>query len=156
LIWLIDDAGALNVGNIIEPIWSEHRDKLKPVFWIKDYVPANVTQTVGIVTTDLAKSNPEKIRAIIAGRRRGVEFLQQNPEEVADITAKAYNANAALFRTVFPHLLEINYWGKGQLDYAGMDNMVEGMRLVGVQKDPVDWSKLVDTSFLPKDAQLRH
>jgi NitT/TauT family transport system substrate-binding protein len=149
------ETGALDVGNIIEPIWSQNREKLKPVFWIKDFIPANVTQTVGIVTADFAKSGPDKIRAIIAARREGVEFLEQNPDEAADITAKAYSGDAPLFRTVFRHLLEMRYWGKGPLDYDGMNNMVEGMQTVGVQHGAVDWTKLVDSSFLPNETELR-
>jgi len=30
---------------------------------------------------------------------------------------------------------------------------VEGLKLIGEVKEDVDWSKLVDQSFLPKDLQ---
>ena len=48
-------------------------------------------------------------------------------------------------------LLHDNYWSDGRLDYEGMDHMVEGLRITGQLKGDVDWSKMVDTSFLPSD-----
>jgi NitT/TauT family transport system substrate-binding protein len=32
-----------------------------------------------------------------------------------------------------------------------MNHMVEGLQITGQQKGDVDWSKLVDTSYLPAD-----
>ena len=39
---------------------------------------------------------------------------------------------------------------RGDLHYKAMDRMVEGMQVVGKLSGGVDWSKIVDTSFLPK------
>jgi len=32
-----------------------------------------------------------------------------------------------------------------------MNRMVEGLQIVGQQKGPVEWAKVVDPSFLPAD-----
>ena len=53
--------------------------------------------------------------------------LEDN-KEAADITAKAYNMDPALVRTVFQHLKEMQWWGRGHLHYQAMDRMVEGMQ----------------------------
>jgi hypothetical protein len=34
-----------------------------------------------------------------------------------------------------------------------MNLMVEGLQIVGKQKGPVDWSKMIDSSLLPSDLQ---
>jgi NitT/TauT family transport system substrate-binding protein len=34
-----------------------------------------------------------------------------------------------------------------------MDRMVEGMQVVGKLTGGIDWSKIIDTSFLPKELQ---
>ena len=128
---------------------------VKPVFWTKDVLPPNMTQTVGIVTEDFAKAQPDKIRALIAGRQAGVKFLWAHPDEAADITANAYNIDATLTRAVFKHLIEINYWGEGAFDYVAMDRMVEGLAIVGKLKEPMDWAKVVDSGFLPQDLQAK-
>src|ERR1700731_1814354 len=64
-------SGAIDAGMTGEPLWAQEKAKVKPVFWTKDVLPPNMTQTVGIVTEDFAKAHPDKIRAIIDGRREG-------------------------------------------------------------------------------------
>jgi NitT/TauT family transport system substrate-binding protein len=146
-------SGALDAALTSEPVWTQERAKIKPVFWAKDELGPDMTQTVGVVTEDFGKSQPDKIRAIIAGRAKGVDYVYAHLEEAADITAKAYNMDPALVRTVFQHLKEMQWWHKGDLHYQAMDRMVEGMQVVGKLPGSIDWSKIVDTSFLPKDLQ---
>ncbi len=148
-------SGAIDAGMTGEPVWSQERSKVKPVFWTKDVLPPDMTQTVGIVTDELAKAGPEKIRAIIAGRREGVKYIEAHPDEAADIVAQTYNIDPALTREVFRHFLDIKYWSEGALNYAAMDRMVEGLKIVGKLKEPIDWQKVTDVSFLPRDLQAR-
>ena len=126
---------------------------MKPVFWAKDVLGPEMTQTVGVVTEAFIKSHPDKIRAIILGRAKGVEYIYAHPDEAADMTAKAYNTDPKLVRAVFQHLKEIEWWGRGDLHYKGMNRMAEGMQIVGKLQGNVDWSKIVDPSFLPKELQ---
>jgi NitT/TauT family transport system substrate-binding protein len=146
-------SGAIDTGMTGEPVWSQEKSKVKPVFWTKDVLPADMTQTVGIVTEELAQRAPEKIQAIIEGRREGVKYIQAHPEDAADIVAKTYNIDPGLTRAVFRHFLEIKYWSEGALNYSAMDRMVEGLKIVGKLKEPMDWRKVVDVRFLPKDLQ---
>ena len=148
-------SGAIDAGMTSEPVWSQERSKVKPVFWTKDVLPPDMTQTVGIVTDELAKAGPEKIRAIIEGRREGVKYIEAHPDEAADIVAQTYNIDPALTREVFRHFLDIKYWSEGALNYAAMDRMVEGLKIVGKLKEPIDWQKVTDVSFLPQDLQAR-
>jgi NitT/TauT family transport system substrate-binding protein len=142
---------AVDAGMNGEPLWSENKGKVKPAFWTKDCFPPEMTQTVAITTTEFAQTGGDKLRAIIAARREGVEYIIKNPDESADIVATAYNGDPKLYREVFRHFVEINYFGDGRLNYKGMDRMAEGMQLVGTLKSPPDWKKMVDPSFLPKD-----
>ncbi len=143
--------GALDAGMTGEPTWSENESKVQPVFWVKDVLPPNMMQTVTITTTDFAKSDPAKLRALLAGRAEGVAYIEAHPDEAADITAEAYHGDKALYRRVFHNFVAIHYWSPGKLDYAGMNRMVEGLQIVGQQKGAVDWPNIVDTSFLPAD-----
>jgi NitT/TauT family transport system substrate-binding protein len=142
---------AVDAGMTGEPIWSENKDKVKPAFWTKDCFPPQMTQTVMITTTEFAQTGGDKLRAIIAARREGVEYIIKNPDESADIVAKAYNGDPKLYREVFKNFVAINYFGDGRFNFKGMDRMAEGMELVGQLKGKPDWKAMVDTSFLPKD-----
>lgn len=108
-------SGAIDAGMTGEPVWSQEKSKVKPVFWTKDVLPPEMTQTVGVVTDELIKTGPDNIRAIIEGRREGVKFIEAHPDEAADIVARAYNIGPGLTRDVFKHFLEINYWSEGAL-----------------------------------------
>jgi len=142
---------AVDTGMTGEPIWSENKDKVKPAFWTKDCFPPQMTQTVMITTTEFAQTGGDKLRAIIAARREGVEYIIKNPEESADIVAKAYNGNPALYREVFKNFVAINYFGDGRFNFKGMDRMAEGMEIIGQIKGKPDWKAMIDPSFLPKD-----
>jgi NitT/TauT family transport system substrate-binding protein len=148
-------SGALDAGMTGEPVWSQAKSKVKPVFWAKDVLPANMTQTACIVTEEFAKSHPDKVRALIEGRREGVKFIEAHPDEAAAIVAKAYNMDEALLREVFRHFLQIGYWSEGAFDYAAMNRMIEGLQIVGKLKEPVDWNKVILASFLPPDLQAK-
>jgi NitT/TauT family transport system substrate-binding protein len=143
--------GAVDAGMTGEPVWSENEDKVQAVFYVKDVLPPNMMQTVAVTTTDYAKEGPAQLRAIIAARREGVDYIAAHPDESAAIVAKAFNGDPALYRKVFKNLMSLNYWSDGRLDFDGMNRMVEGLQIVGKQKGPVNWKAVVDGSFLPDD-----
>jgi len=144
-------SGKVDAAPSLDPIWSKDIGKYRPLFWTKDLLPP-IMQTVGVTTPDFAAKSPDKLRAIIAGRRKGVDFIRANPEEAGRIFAKAYNLDAKLAETAVRNMIAVDYWGRGNFDLDGMTNMVRGLQLVGgLEPGPVDWSKLVDPSFLPND-----
>jgi NitT/TauT family transport system substrate-binding protein len=142
---------AVDAGMCAEPVWSENEDKLQPVFWPKDILSPNMMQTVAVTTAEYAAEGAVKLRAIVAGRRDGVRYIEDHPDEAADITAKTFNGDPALYRRVFARLVAIHYWSEGKLDVDAMNLMVEGLQIVGKHKGPVDWPKVTDSSFLPSD-----
>ena len=143
--------GAIDAGMSGEPVWAQNEDKLQPVFWTKDVLPPNMTQTVAVTTEEYAKTGAAKLRGILEARREGVDYIMAHPDEAAEITAKAYNGDPALYKKVFARFVAIHYWSDGRFDYDAMNRMVEGLQIVGKQKGPVEWSKIVDTGFLPAD-----
>jgi NitT/TauT family transport system substrate-binding protein len=143
--------GAIDTGMTGEPVWSENEDKVQPVFWTRDVLPPNMMQTVEVTTTDYAHDGAAKLRGIMDARREGVDYITAHPDEAAEITARAFNGDPTLYKKVFKNLLTFHYWSDGRLDYDGMNRMVEGLQIVGQQKGPVEWAKVVDPSFLPAD-----
>ncbi len=143
--------GAIDAGMSGEPVWAENETKLQPVFWVKDVLPPTMTQTVAVTTADYAKEGADKLRAILEARREGVAYIVAHPDESAEITARAYNGDPTLYKTVFQRFIAIHYWSEGKFDRAAMDRMVEGLQIVGKPKGPVDWSKVIDPQFLPSD-----
>lgn len=143
---------AVDAGYTAEPIWSREKEGLQPVFWARDLFPdTGMMQTVGITTRAYAEENPEMISCIVEARRKGVDFIYENPEEAAELVAEAYQMDAELLRTVFAELVESGYWEQGAFDFDAMDRMVEGMILVGEIDGEMDWTEVVSDQYLPDD-----
>jgi NitT/TauT family transport system substrate-binding protein len=82
--------------------------------------------------------------------------MYSNPDDAAAIVAKVYNLDLAVAQGAIHNLVSsktagMPYWGAGNFDFEGMDRMIRAQKLVGALSGDVDWSKLVDTSFLPDD-----
>jgi NitT/TauT family transport system substrate-binding protein len=144
------ESGAVDAAAIMDPIWSARQAKYRPVFFTKDILPP-MTQTVGVTTAEFAKAHPDKLRAIIAGRRMGVDFIYANPKEAAQIFAREYNLKPDVAETAIRNMVEIKYWSLGGFDINGMNEFVRGLRIIGEVQGEVDWNKLLDRSFLPAD-----
>ncbi len=147
-------SGAVDAGFTDEMVFTQNEALVQPVFRVRDVMSPRMMQTVLITTADYARAHPEIVRGVIEARRQGLAFIKANPDEAADITARAYNnPGVALFRAHMRQLLSEDYWSDGRLDYAAMDRMLEGLQITGQLRGEVAWPKLVDTSFLP--AELR-
>ncbi len=145
--------GGVDMTYVTEPVWSKEKDNFRAVFNSADWVP-HVTQTVGIVRTDYLKKNPDKIRAIIEARRKGLDFLLRHVDESAPIFAREYKISVEQAKAALQNVLSVKggYWSPGSSDYEGMDVMLKGLQLVkAIDPGPFDWSKVIDDSLLPED-----
>ena len=138
---------AVVAAPVMDPIWPKVQGKLKPVFFVKDELPAMV-QSVGVTTVEYAKDHGDKLRKLVQARKKAVQFVYAHPEETAQIVAKRYNADEKIILASIKNLIAIKYWSEGEFEYDAMDNMVKGLQIVGEVDGKVDWSKVVDKSFL--------
>jgi NitT/TauT family transport system substrate-binding protein len=148
---------AVDLTYVTEPVWSKERNNYRLVFNSADWAP-HITQTVGIVKTDYLKKNPDKIRAIINARRKGVDYLIKNPDESARIMAREYKIDESAARSAIASILAVKgvYWSPGRFDMEGMNEMLKGLVLVkAIEPGPFDWSKVLDESYLPADQRAR-
>jgi NitT/TauT family transport system substrate-binding protein len=143
--------GGIAAAFMSEPVWTKVKKDYRAVFYVHEVLPtANITQTVGIVTAEFAKAHPDKVRALVEGRRKGVEFIYAHPKEAADILAKAYNSDPKIMEEAVANMVKIRYWSAGEFDIDGMKRMVDGMVQVGALDKPFDVTKLIDSSYLKK------
>jgi NitT/TauT family transport system substrate-binding protein len=109
---------------------------------------------VGIATGDLIKKNPQKLRAILAGRRDAVKFIYSHTAEASKILEPIYAPLPAKdVDTLMQMLVDAKFYSEGRIEMPLLVNTVKAMKYVGmIDKDP-DLSKMIDTSFLPADLQ---
>ncbi len=146
------EQGAVSAAALIEPLSIIRKDRYRTVVAAKDILPP-MTTSVGITTRDFATKNPEKLRAIIAGRRAGVEAIYADPAEAAAILQKMWNFEPAIAKEAVNNMIGPKMWSLGDFNRTELDRTVEGLKLIGEVKGDIDWSKLVDQSYLPKDLQ---
>jgi NitT/TauT family transport system substrate-binding protein len=138
---------AVVASPVSDPVWAEVQGKFRPVFFVADELPPMV-QTVGVTTAEYAKANAEKLRKLVQVRKKAVEFVYANPEETAKIVAKRYGTDEKIMQVAVKNLIALKYWSAGDFEYEAMDNMVKGLQIVGEMDGKMDWSKVVDESYL--------
>jgi len=107
---------------------------------------------IGIATGDLIRKHPEKLRAILAGRRDGVKFIYSRTSEAKKILSKVYDPLPPKdVSTLVDQLVEAKFWSEGQIEMQALENAVRAMKYVGMLNHDVDLRKMIDTSFLPPD-----
>ena len=143
----------IDVAVIPEPIYTlkvKSGAKYKALPWFESKV-ATYTQTVGIATDEVIAKHGDKLRAVIEGRRKGVDFIYANPKEASAILAKAYNLAPDVAERAVASTLEIspNWWNRGQLNQSAMETMASFLASVDALKLPIDWRGATDNRFVP-------
>jgi NitT/TauT family transport system substrate-binding protein len=146
--------GGVDLAPVTEPLRTMTKNKYKPIFSAKDNIPP-IISAGPIVTRDFAGKNPGKIRALLLGRRRGVDFIYANPTEAGKIVAKAYKISEDVAVEAVSAMAKAGQWSTGEIDLSEYNNMADGMRLTGELTGQVDWKALIDTSFLPDDLRAK-
>jgi NitT/TauT family transport system substrate-binding protein len=150
--------GGADVALLAEPIFTLHKGKYRALAWARDIFPP-LLSTVGVASTKTIKERPEILRAILVAHRKAVAFLESNRKEAAAIIAKVYKLDPDIVEAVLDDLLDhpskgnVPYFGQGDFLPEGVDNLTEGLRLVGALDADIQWRSLVDQSLLPADLQ---
>jgi NitT/TauT family transport system substrate-binding protein len=108
----------------------------------------------GIATGDLMKKHPDKLRAILAGRREGVQFIEQHTSDASKILEGIYAPLPPKdVDTMMQQLVEAKFYSQGRIEMPLLQTTAHVMRVVGMLEHDVDLNKMIDPSFLPSDLQ---
>jgi NitT/TauT family transport system substrate-binding protein len=146
------EQGAVSACVLIEPLSILRKDSYRTVVRAKEILPA-MTTSVGITTREFAKSNPDKLKAIIAGRRMAVRRIYEDPVNAANIVAKAFNMDPKLAKEAVENMIGPQMWTEGGFDLTELNRIGEGLQLIGELQTMPEWTKIIDASFLPTDLQ---
>lgn len=148
--------GGIDAGPVADPMYTKNKSEYRVVVPATKVLPA-LTNVVGVTTEEAASANGDFIRAVLRARRRAVQYIYENPDEAAKLIAPEYDLDVAVTQEILHNLIDstadagVPYWGEGELVYEPMDNMIQAQKDVGAISGEVDWSQLVDESFLPDD-----
>ena len=152
--------GGIDVMTAGEPLYSKSKGKYRVLGWVRDVLPP-MAPDLGVATGKAMRERPDLIRGILAARRKAVEFINAQPMESAAAVANVCELPVDVMQSVFTNIVvnkpakALPYWGTGKFDYEAMNRQVRSLRLSGLLKEDVDWSKMVDESFLPADLRSK-
>lgn len=145
------EQGGVDAAMIIEPLYTARKDRYRVAFTLEN-LPA-MSPTVGVATGDFIRDNPEQLRGLIAAWRSAVDFIYENPEEAARMVSKRYGDTLPLDVATesMKRMADIRYWSQGSFEMDGLNAWAAGLERIGELSGPVDWGKVLDSSFLPED-----
>ena len=147
------DTGGIDAAPLIDPILTLQPDRYRVIFSFAGLIP-RVTWLVGIAKRDFAQKNPELVRKLIRVRRKAVDYIYANRDDAMRIYAKVWNKKPEDVAKYFPKYFTYEgEWSRGGFEKAALEKMSEGLQLVGDASGPIDWSKVIDQQYLPKDLQ---
>src|SRR3954470_6970805 len=154
------DLGPVDITPIPEPLWWQHQGKYRAVVRASELLPP-LDNVVGVTTGKAAATRGDFIRAVIRARRQAVDYMYANPDESAEIIAKAYHLSLDVAKSAVKSLLGsheksgVKYWSGGEINLKAMNEMMRAQKIVGALKDDPDWGKIIDESFLPDDLKRK-
>jgi NitT/TauT family transport system substrate-binding protein len=98
------------------------------------------------VTPSFREKNPDAVRKVLRALRQGTEFTRKNPEEATKIWAAAVQGKP---EQSLPVVRLIHYdltFDKGFV--SDMEELAKFMVGKGALKEPINWQKEMDVSFL--------
>ncbi|NUB16116.1 ABC transporter substrate-binding protein [Azospirillum brasilense] len=145
------EQGGVDAALILEPLYSARKDRYNVAFSLENL--PSMTPTVGVATGDFMRKSPDQLRGLLAAWRSAVNFIYENPEEAAKMVAKRYGDTLPVdvATTSMKRMAAIKYWSQGDFDMDGLNIWVKGMERMGEWSGSVDWSKVLDDSFLAAD-----
>ena len=81
--------------------------------------------------------------------------MYANPDESAEIIAKAYNLSSDVAKSAVKNLLAATrspaskYWSGGEINLKAMNEMMRAQKIVGALKDDPDWARSSTKAFFP-------
>jgi NitT/TauT family transport system substrate-binding protein len=144
------DHDAVDAASLLQPLSTLKRDEYRTVFEAADILPPMVT-LVGITTRAFATAHAAQIRAVIAGRRAGVQAIYANPAAAEATLAKMFKVSPEVAHEVLARVMKAHIWSEGNFVQAELDRITDGLRLVGEVQGEVDWKTLIDPAYLPDD-----
>jgi len=146
--------GAIDAAPLTDPALTLQADKYHILFHGYDVFP-RFAYSVVVATREFTVKHPDLLRALLRARIRAVEYMEANREETALIYSQVFDIKLEDAKRMLPKYYQWGQWSHGTCSREGLDAMSKGMQAVGIIKQPVDWSKVIDQSFLPPDKQRK-
>jgi NitT/TauT family transport system substrate-binding protein len=148
-----------DIAIIPEPIYSQKMkagSKYKVLDWLDAKLPP-YTQTVGIATNDVIAKKGDKLAAVLAARRKGVDLIYADQKAADASLANAYNLPPDIAASSLAGTLKQTptWFNQGELKMKMMEVTQQALVETGAIESTVDLKSVIDDRFIPKDLQSK-
>lgn len=141
------DQGAVAAAPVEEPALLKNPENYRVLFRVSDYLP-NLVFSVGVTTTDFAKSHPDYIRRLMKAHKDAVDYMGAHPDDAVAVYQSVWNSTDPTIAGIIPRLIKAHYWSNNAVNMPGLQTMLDAMLLVGAIDKPIDAKTIVDPEFL--------
>lgn len=144
------EAGDVDLTYASPRVAMENADTLKVLGTSSEYVPS-YQQTMIISSRDYASKNPEVAKGLLKGYQSAVTWINENPEDAAELWAGIADLDPADAQTILDDALAADHWDVAYNPEA-LNAAGEALAYTHDITD-VDWASLLTDEYLPEDAK---
>lgn len=141
------DQGAIAAAPVEEAALLKNPENYRVLFRVSDYLP-DLVFSVGVTTTDFAKTHPDYIRRLMKAHKDAVDYMEAHPDDAVAVYQKVWNSTDQTIAQIIPRLIKSHYWSSNAINMPGLQTMLDAMLLVGAIDKAIDAKTLVDPEFL--------
>lgn len=149
--------GSIAAAANLDPVFSSQQqgeEQWQVAFWAKDYID-EFQQTCLIAGGNILEENPEAVQGFMRARARGVQFVRENPEQMAEIFASHNEGyDAATMADAIENVAPAEYYTENEFSVGGLQTIEEGMKNIDLIEQDVPWTDIIDQSFLPEEKRI--
>jgi NitT/TauT family transport system substrate-binding protein len=117
----------------------------------RDIITSWVTQ-VTFAMASVVSAEHDTLTKVREGLDKSIDFVYSSPEEVGKLWATAANVDETIAVSAVKRFAGYHSWGT-QFNKTALDAVNSGSIEIGLYKEPVNWSSIVDQSTLAADAR---
>lgn len=152
--WAAARGGSITAGWAMHPFVTDkvQNEGAHTILTARDVIgdfPADLVA----VRAEYAEENPEAVRAFFRAADRAQQYLVEDTEAAAQDLSPILNIDAELLATGLKDTPDLEKAYSLNIQPEALETLSDMMVFSGQIEEPIDWSTMLDQSYLPEDAR---
>ncbi|WP_257890415.1 ABC transporter substrate-binding protein [Rhodococcus sp. USK10] len=144
------ESGAIDVAVVPPSLAASSGDKFERVVSSAEYVKW-LQQSVITTTPEYARTNPEVVRAVVAGYADSVAWINENPGKAAELYTEYNDLPPGSATELLEEAVDAQMWSVG-FNPDALTSAAEAFAITGAH-DAVDYCEALDPQFIPENVE---
>jgi len=146
--------GVIDIGWLNDPLLAQEllKKEIRVIASANDFIP-NWSETMLTTTVDYAKANGDVLTAYLRAHQKAMDFIKSSPDRAAEIWAKGQDITPDLAKSTMKNYPIQKFTSR--IDPAILKAISDDMIANNQLKQPPEWNKIVDQSFLAPELRTQ-